>query len=215
MRSSPRCFMLCRSHALVLDCLHFLCILTLLTPSLHARQCCREMEWSFKQTAIALPPWREERAALTRWQQPPACSPRAAATPATPAASASSPPACHCSSDAAAHGGHTPLGRCASQLCQSPSSVLAQRAALMACGTSTAPTSPTYSACGDLLPRRTSLLSRSLEAAGLRRSTSTPPGSSPPAGCWAGSPRTGAASGISSMSWVDSEPRIHIVRRTA
>lgn len=164
----------------------------------------REMEWSFKQTGRALPPWREQRAVLTKWQ--PRTEGRQCSLGATAISPVASPPACYC---VGAASNAAMLGRYASELCQSPDSVLLQRAALLACGATSAPTSPTHS--GSDLPRRTSLLSRGLEAAGLRRSTSTPPGRSLPHGCWGGSPRAGTSE--APCSWLG--PRIHTVRRTA
>lgn len=175
----------------------------------------REMEQSFRQQGQALPPWREQRAILTKWQPrkeaPQTCvegvwpgSPRAAAP---------------CSSCACGAGSGAPEGSawcCGQQEACLPSSLLVQQVADMA--TSSAPTTPTHHdhAAGDAsAQRRTSLLSRSLEAAGLRRASNPHPAykhftlaaSAQPGGSSA------SAGGVLNPSWF--EPRIRVVRRGA
>lgn len=168
------------------------------------------MEWSFKHQGQALPPWRETGAMMTKWR------PRApqADKPAGGSPAGSPPAACCCQAGPAAA-----TGCCGGGL-RSPNSVVGaagtfdavlQRAALTACNLGSnrsAPSTPTHQGDGQVahahpaaslphLARRTSLLSRSLEAAGVRR-MSTP------------APSHLAAPSSSGADWW--QPRTHVVR---
>lgn len=199
---------------------------------------CREMEWSFKQQGQALPPWREHGAMLTKWQpradapQQQCSSPRAAGNGS---AAAGSPPAACCCQDGGvgkqgmgAPGG----GRCCEQ--RSPSSVLPgtaptpfmggyyrtdlrQSAAPLSCNSASALADQRrQQAQPSAAPgQRRSLLSRSLEAAGLRRAARTPPAPLPlHYSPWAGGGATSNGGIVPpASSWW--EPRTHVVRRSA
>ena len=156
---------------------------------------CSEMEWSFKTQAQPLPPWRELQAMLTKWRPQQAQPPAPAGV--SPSTSPPAPCCCQHGGGGAAHGVATAC--CSTQ--RSPGSVLTTggaglqpSAALLACSSrgSSAPISPTCSQASDVEPlqagRRTSLLSRSLEAvAELRRSGSMSPTTSHlPQPYWAG-----------------------------
>lgn len=183
----------------------------LLTRTLHTPPLmrCREMEHSFKQRGQSLPPWREAGAMLTKW--------RPRRTPLRDAVAGASPPGsppapCCC-------GGVGAAGKCGGPAAMPAGGLgaadLQQAAALLACCTSKgaamgrsgsscassgassgAPTTPTA------IPGapRASLLSRSLERAGLRRKPSLQHQVAPPA--WAGA----------ATNWY--EPRTVVVRRS-
>ncbi|PRW18304.1 Translation initiation factor IF-3 [Chlorella sorokiniana] len=158
---------------------------------------CREMEHSFKQRGQPLPPWRETGAMLTKWR-PQRTPLRDAAVGASPPGS---PPAPCCCGGAGIAGNCGGLG----------AADLQQAAALLACCTSNgsaarspgassgassgAPTTPTAIPSGP----RASLLSRSLERAGLRRKPSLQHQGTSPA--WGGA-----------ANW--HEPRTVVVRRS-
>lgn len=170
----------------------------------------REMEHSFKQRGQPLPPWRETGAMLTKWRPRSALLVHDAPTGASPPGS---PPAPCCCGGAGAAAG------CGGRPAPEPvrglgSADLQQAAALLACCTSTdatmgsGPSSGASSGAGTAAPTtptaipgapRASLLSRSLERAGLRK-PSTPHQGAPAA--WAGF----------ASNWY--EPRTVVVRRS-
>ena len=168
------------------------------------------MEHSFKQRSQPLPPWREAGAMLTKWRPRRTLLRNVAAGGSSPPAS---PPAPCCCGGAGATGncgglGQLPAGRLNAADLQQAAALLAcctsNRATAMAGGASSdasssagsgAPTTPTSIPAGP----RASLLSRSLERAGLRRKPSLQHQLAPPP--WAGG-----------ANW--DEPRTVVVRRS-
>ena len=144
----------------------------------------REMAWSFKQQQVALPPWREHAAMLSKWT--PRAAPAALPGSSAPAApTGSSPPCAPCCCCCHGSGALAAADAAAGEL--SPSSVLPGSAVfaiddVAAPHPSSTPTTPTYHhqpADAPATQPRVSLLSMSLEAAGLparSRRTSAPPG---------------------------------------
>lgn len=149
----------------------------------------REMAWSFKEAMLALPPWREQGAMLSKWRvagsAPGSCSP-CTSPRAAPAASC----CCCCQGqdrvgpagpklhahDVAAVAAELAAGQ------RSPCSVVAGDAPLpyfgssadcqdLASRSSSTPLTPTHclgsAAAAARVPTRVSLLSQSLEAAGM------------------------------------------------
>ena len=164
---------------------------------------CREMEHSFREQGQALPPWREWTSMRTKWQPQQQAQAQQAPSQqqqqqhhheqlyfgAPPGASP--PAACDC---------------CMSQ------AQLQQTAALMACAS--APGTPTHSRSHSHSPSRqqsldrVSLLSLSLEAAGLRRGAASPTHSLVLQRHW-------APVGTGGGTWEHTQPRVHVVRRSA
>lgn len=147
----------------------------------------REMHWSFKETGQALPPWREHAAIMSKWLSAKPLPAAGAAQHDAPAGSSpcSSPRATCCcccqqgsaavatvaAAAAGACGGALPAAFSPSSVCQPPASFGGdsgrQVSATLTASTPTTPMS-VASAISELGLPRVSLLSRSLEAAGLQ-----------------------------------------------
>lgn len=169
----------------------------------------REMEQSFRHQGQTLPPWREQGAILTKWR--PRKQPMQTCVegiPGSPGVVASPCGGC-------AYGAE-PAGSvrcCCQQQAWSPASILVQETADAA--TASAPTTPTHhdhAVRVTSAQRRTSLLSQSLEAAGLRRASNPHPSSMgrAPAHSTGQDASSTQAGHASASSWV--EPRIRVVR---
>ncbi|KAL4458036.1 hypothetical protein ABPG75_012901 [Micractinium tetrahymenae] len=145
----------------------------------------REMHWSFKEAGQALPPWREHAAVMSKWlSATPLPPPGAHQQQDSPASSSpcSSPRAqccCCCQQGGAADavaaaaasgcgGGTQPVALSPSSVCQPPAAFGGSRQASATLTASTPSTPVSLASAASLLRQpRISLLSRSLEAAGL------------------------------------------------
>lgn len=200
------------------------------------------MEWSFKCQEQALPPWREHRSILTKWQPRNTAQQLSVSGGASPVASPRAGCCCCCqgagavqvvaAARAAEHAAPTAAPHADEPLCV-PSGVLRTAAATQqgndgvhqasktavvaaapAAPVSSAPSTPTQQQSDDAgcAPQlcRTSLLSRSLEAAGLdarirlvlTQSLQAPAAAQPSEGPVCGG------------DWWE-QPRVHVVRRSA
>lgn len=146
----------------------------------------REMQWSFKETGQALPPWREHAAVMSKWRSAaplpaPGAHPHDSPAGSSPCSSPRAPCCCCCqqggaaaaaAADAAASGCGgigQPAAFSPSSVCQPPAAICggSDRQVSAALTASTPSTPMSVASAVESCQPRISLLSRSLEAAGL------------------------------------------------